>query len=73
MPFINILDSQIGSITLSVLLGLGLAVLFKKKCKDSNCNIIHVNSTFNSESIERIKDKDKEKCYKYEKTIIKQN
>jgi len=35
-----ILEDKIGNIILSVLLGLGLASLFRKVCKNNNCIII---------------------------------
>lgn len=34
------LNSEAGSIIISVLLGLGLAALFQKACRDNNCVII---------------------------------
>lgn len=36
----GILDSEIGRIVLSILLGFGLAAVFRKVCKDNNCVII---------------------------------
>ena len=57
-----ILEIKIGNIILSVVLGLGLASLFRKVCKTNNCIIIKgsdpdliKNNTFRYDK----------KCYKY--------
>jgi hypothetical protein len=62
MNFKRILDTPTGHIFISILLGLGLATLFKKTCSDDKCLV------FNGPVIEDIKDKTfkhGEKCYKY--------
>ena len=60
--FLKILESKHGSIIFSVLLGLGLASMFRKTCKKNNCYIIK------GPQLKEISDKiykiDK-KCYKY--------
>lgn len=55
-------DSLFGRILISVLLGLGLATLFRKVCKDRKCMI------FRAPDISNIKDKIfkyNNKCYQY--------
>lgn len=62
MNFKRLLDTPTGHIFISILLGLGLATLFKKTCADDKCLV------FNGPVIEDIKDKTfkhGEKCYKY--------
>ena len=52
-----------GKIILSILLGLGLASLFKRVCKGRNCSIVK------SAPLDEINDKiykTGNKCYKYE-------
>ena len=40
MTFKDLIDSGFGSVIISGVLGLGLAALFQKACKDNNCVII---------------------------------
>jgi len=59
----KIINSETGRIVISALLGLGLASLFNKVCKDKNCIL------FNGPVISEIDGKTYkygEKCYKYE-------
>ena len=63
MNFKRLLNTQIGIAFISILLGLGLATLFRKVCKDKNCIV------FNGPVISDISGKTfkyGEKCYKYE-------
>ena len=63
MNFKRLLNTQIGVAFISILLGLGLATLFRKVCKDKNCIV------FNGPVISDISGKTfkyGEKCYKYE-------
>jgi hypothetical protein len=60
--FKKLLNSETGKIVISALLGLGLATLFNKVCKDKNCII------FNGPVLSEIDDKIYkygDKCYKY--------
>jgi len=62
--FSNILSNQMGSIIISVILGLGLASMFRKVCKERDCIVMQGPSPM------KIKDKTFEwhdKCYKYKK------
>lgn len=63
MNFKRLLNTQIGIAFISILLGLGLATLFRKVCKDKNCIV------FNGPVISDISGKTfkyGEKCYKYD-------
>jgi hypothetical protein len=58
----------LGRNVISILLGLGLATLFRKVCNDKNCIV------FNGPIITDIEDKTfkhGEKCYKYKSTADK--
>lgn len=58
----RLLDTPLGKIFISILLGLGLATLFRRACTDKNCIV------FNGPIIGDIEDKTfkhGEKCYKY--------
>lgn len=55
--------NKTGKYLLSVILGLGIASLFRKVCKEKNCVV------FKAPPLEDIKDKVykyEDKCYKYE-------
>lgn len=58
----NIMNTEYGSVIISVVLGLGLASFFKKVCKDGRCVIIKgppINEV--NKNIYKIN----EECYKY--------
>ena len=58
----KLLHTETGKIVMSVLLGLGLASLFRSVCKGKNCRV------FKGPSLEDIKNKiykHDNKCYKY--------
>ena len=60
--FKKIINSESGRIVISILLGLGLATLFNKVCKDKNCIV------FNGPVLSEIDGKIYkygEKCYSY--------
>jgi hypothetical protein len=60
--FGKFLHSERGKIIMSILLGFGLASLFRTVCKDNNCIIFH------APPLDEIKDKiykNKGKCVKY--------
>lgn len=72
MNFKRLLNTNIGITVISIVLGLGLATIFRKVCTDKNC----IN--FKGPVITDIKDKIykfDEKCYKYdiEPTICNKN
>ena len=62
MNFKRLLHSKFGQIIISILLGLGLATLFRKVCKDRQCML------FKGPELKKIKNKIfkyNNKCYKY--------
>ena len=63
MNFKRLLDTPIGKFFISLLLGLGLASLFRKVCTDKNC--IYFNGPVISE-IDGKTYKYGEYCYKYD-------
>ena len=66
----RLIYSDFGSIVMSIILGLGLATLFRKVCKDRNC------MKFEGPPIDKIKGqvfKYNDKCYSYEPSITKCN
>ena len=59
----DIINSSRGKYVFSILLGIGLASLFRKACSSRNCLV------FKAPSLEKIKDKIfgyNNKCYKFE-------
>ena len=62
MNFKRLLNTELGRIFISILLGLGLATLFRKVCTDKSCIVFH------GPVISEIDDKIYkygDKCYKY--------
>lgn len=56
------LSSKTGSYIISVILGLGLAALFRKACKDNNCIVIKGP---NLEEINKFYYKINNECFRY--------
>ena len=64
----RLIYSDVGRIAFSILLGLGLATLFRRVCKERDCLVFH------APEINIIKNqvfKFKNKCYKFEEEIEK--
>ena len=62
IPLKEIINSQRGKYLISILLGLGLATLFRVACKSRNCLV------FKAPSLDKIKGKvfgHNKKCYKF--------
>jgi hypothetical protein len=62
MNFKRLLNTPIGKVFISIILGIGLATLFRKVCTDKKCIV------FNGPVISDIEDKiykHGDKCYKY--------
>jgi len=61
MNFHRILNSTLGVYIISILLGLGLATLFKKSCSNDRCRV------FKAPPLEKLSKMFKydNKCYKY--------
>ena len=67
---LNIFNTKVGKIILSIIWGFGLSALFRKACKGRNCILI--------KGIDPNKIKDKvfqfeDKCYKYETSNVSCN
>ena len=70
MNFRRLFYTELGQIFISIILGLGLATLFRKVCKDRDCII------FKAPDIKKIQNqifKFDKKCYKFEENIEKCN
>ena len=66
----RLIYGDVGRIVVSIILGLGLATLFRKVCKDRDCII------FRAPDIKKIKNqifKFDKKCYKFKENIEKCN
>jgi hypothetical protein len=64
----NIINSKVGRIIISIILGLGLASLVRKQCENNNC------LEYVSPNIDEIKKniyKFDNDCYKFESNITK--
>lgn len=68
MNFKRLLHTQLGITLISILLGLGLATLFRKVCTDKNCIIF--NGPVISETDGKTYKYD-EKCYQYKMEATK--
>ena len=58
----KLLESNVGRIILSIILGFGLATIFKKVCKDNSCIIVKGPKTEETSKYYYKIDSD---CYKY--------
>ena len=68
MNFRRLIYTDIGRYIISILLGLGLATLFRKVCNERNCIV------FRAPELNKIKGqifKYNDKCYKFEEKIEK--
>ena len=70
MNFQRLLNTKLGQFFISVLLGLGLATLFRRACNEKNC--IHFNGPIISNFDDKIY-KHEGKCYKYSASSAKCN
>ena len=62
----DLLNSKSGSIIISIILGLGLAALFRQVCKDKQCIVIKGP---NISETQKFYYKVDDKCYKYTPVI----
>lgn len=64
----RLIYSDVGRIVISIILGLGLATLFRKVCNERDCLVFH------APKLDKIKNqvfKFKDKCYQFEEEIEK--
>ena len=62
MNISRILNSELGTFIVSILLGLGLATLFRKSCRNDRCRVFRAP---NPMDIEKKTYKFDNNCYKY--------
>jgi len=62
MNFRKLLNSEVGIIIISILLGFGLATLFRKVCNKRNCLVFEAPSF---KELEETTYKFDDKCYKF--------
>ena len=70
MHLSKFVHTQTGRYMMSIILGIGLAALFRASCKGKNCVL------YNAPPMEEIEDKIykfDDKCYKFEKSSVKCN
>lgn len=70
MHLSKFIESQTGKIVMSILLGVGLATLFRKACTGKNCVVNY------APPLDEIDDKIykfNDKCYKLQKSAVKCN
>ena len=65
--FNRILEHPVGSIVVSIILGLGLASLFRKACVNDRCIVIKGPPT---KEIQNFHYKLNDDCYKYEPYVV---
>lgn len=58
----EVMDTDIGSIMVSIILGLGLAAVFRRACKDNRCIVIKGPKV---EEVQKYTYKVDDQCYKY--------
>ena len=64
----RLIYSDVGRIVISIILGLGLATLFRRVCRERNCLVFH------APQMNKIKGQIftfKDKCYQFEEEIEK--
>lgn len=64
----RLIYSDVGRIVISIILGLGLATLFRRVCRERNCLVFH------APQMNKIKGqifKFKDKCYQFKEEIEK--
>lgn len=59
---VNIMDDKTGSTIVSIILGLGLAAIFRKVCDDKKCVVIR---SPNTDDLEKYYYQVQGDCYKY--------
>lgn len=64
----KILDSEVGAIIISIVLGFGLAAVFKQVCKGSDCLVIKGP---NMDDVNKYYYKIDEDCFKYKPIVTK--
>jgi hypothetical protein len=63
----RVMKDRVGSIIISIVLGLGLAALFRRVCKDGSCVVIKAPK---QEEIQKYYYKVESDCYKYTPYVV---
>lgn len=63
----GILQDRVGSIVISILLGLGLAALFRRACSGSSCIVIKAPKM---DEVNKYYYKIEDNCYKYTPYVV---
>ena len=63
----DLFKDETGRLIISILLGLGLAALFRRVCKDKKCMIIKCE---NPQEVQEKVYRHNEKCYKYKSYTV---
>lgn len=66
MQVTKLLQTKSGSIVISIILGLGLAALFRRACKNNTCIVVKGPNT---DDVQKFYYKVNNDCYKYEAVI----
>ena len=67
MEIKNLMQSKEGRIVISVILGFGLATIFRKVCKDNNCIVVKGPKI---EDVQKYYYRIDESCYKYTPYVV---
>jgi len=70
MQITKLLKTKTGSILFSIILGLGLAALFRRACKDNSCIVVKGP---NVSEVQKYFYKVNNDCYKYEPVLSECN
>ena len=63
----EVMDNRVGSIVVSVILGVGLAALFRRVCTDGNCVVIRAPK---SGEVDKYFYKIGKDCFKYTPFVV---
>lgn len=64
--FKEVMKNEPGQIVISIILGFGLATMFKKVCKGKNCYVVKGPNT---QDVAKYYYKIENKCYKYKPVV----
>jgi hypothetical protein len=71
MVFKRIMSDQFGAIMVSVILGLGLAAIFRRVCDGDGCIVIRApNQKELDEHVYRVGSGDEAACYRYTPNVV---
>ena len=65
---IKFLKTKQGSIALSIILGLGIASLFRQACKEPDCIVV---KSYDPETVRKTTYRNNGKCYRFDPFVVK--